>query len=124
MPDSKRLNEFLLNKGIHTKELAEKLGLTHGAVSSLRSGRNKMSFDTLKKVLELYPDLCANWLLRGEGQPNCQKNILTDSRHEMVAKEQELEMLRKYVKVQEELIVFLKKTNDELLIRLGDGEGK
>ncbi|MFA6128835.1 MAG: helix-turn-helix transcriptional regulator [Bacteroidales bacterium] len=122
MPDNKRLNEFLVSKGVHTKDLAQNLGITHGAVSSLRSGRNKMSFETLKKVLELYPDLCANWLLRGEGQPNCQKNILTDSRQEILVKEQELEMLRKYVKVQEELIDFLKKNNAELVKRVGEGK--
>jgi len=56
---------------ITTTELAEKLGVTHTAVSMMRSGKNQMRAKTLERLLQLYPDLCPRWLILGEGQSHC-----------------------------------------------------
>ena len=54
-------------KGITPSELADTIGVQRSNVTHVLKGRNKPSFQFIEKMLQIYPDLNAKWLLLGEG---------------------------------------------------------
>lgn len=64
-----RLQQFLQMENLTPARLADTMGVQRGGLSHLLSGRNKPSFDFITRLLELYPDLCIDWLLLGKGKP-------------------------------------------------------
>lgn len=68
MSVSERIVEMMDNLKISKIELSRQLDVTHSTVSNwVRSGGNVRS-DLLEKLLEIYPNLSAEWLLRGKGK--------------------------------------------------------
>lgn len=63
-----RLKLLIKSKNISQSELARKLEVTRGSVNQWLSGKLAPGHKPLMKIFELYPDLSADWLLRGEGQ--------------------------------------------------------
>lgn len=60
-------------KGISPSQLADTIGVQRSNVTHVLNGRNKPSFQFIEKMLQIFPDLNAKWLLLGEG-------IMVDSR--------------------------------------------
>lgn len=54
-------------KGISPSELADSIGVQRSNVTHVLKGRNKPSFQFIEKMLQIYPDLNAKWLLLGTG---------------------------------------------------------
>ncbi len=111
MTESERVRSWLIEKRIPNKELVVKLGLSPGAISSIVTGRNRMSIETFIRLLIAYPDLCANWLLLGDNHQRCCP-YMTDEKFEMVnKKDEEIAALKKYVELQQDLIDLMKKVS-------------
>ena len=56
--------EFIRQKEqMNASELAKKLGVEASAISHIKSGRNKPSFDFVVKILSIFPDINPDWLL-------------------------------------------------------------
>ena len=68
-----RIQQLIDYKGITAGVLAEKLEVQRSNVSHILNGRNKPGAAFLEKLLLLYPDINARWLLTGIGE------MLTDS---------------------------------------------
>lgn len=68
-----------------------------------------MSAETLKKLLDLYPDLCANWLLRGEGSCKCARLTAPEIRNEGEAKDVEIAALKELMKSKDDIIELLRR---------------
>lgn len=103
MAVNERLREWLRLKRIPNRELADGLKLTEGAVSSILSGRNNLSFNTFVKLLELYPDLCPRWILLGDDGLNesvCVKFKTTEKTEMMLL--EEIAMLKEMIEVQKD----------------------
>ena len=64
-----RLNQFLQMEELSPARFADMLGIQRSGISHLLSGRNNPSYDFLKKMLEHFPELSADWLLMGKGKP-------------------------------------------------------
>jgi len=62
-----RLQKILDNYNLNSSRLAEKLGVQRSGISHIMSGRNKPGFDFLKGILDLFPEIDANWLITGIG---------------------------------------------------------
>lgn len=62
-----RLQQILDYYNINSSRLADKLGVQRSGISHILSGRNKPGFDFLKGILDLYPEIDANWLITGKG---------------------------------------------------------
>ena len=105
MADNQRLSKWMEENKITTTELAGKLGVTHTAVSQIRSGKNQMSLKTLKLLLENYPDLCPRWLLLGEGKSHCESKEAGSIIHEH---RNYIRMMEEYISAKEEIIGMLK----------------
>jgi len=54
-------------KGISASELADSIGVQRSNVTHVLKARNKPSFQFIEKMLQIFPDLNAKWLLLGTG---------------------------------------------------------
>lgn len=62
-----RIRKFMEFKGISPSELADSIGVQRSNVTHVLKARNKPSFQFIEKLLQIYPDLNAKWLLLGVG---------------------------------------------------------
>lgn len=63
-----RIRKFIEYKGISPSELADTIGVQRSNVTHVLKGRNKPSFQFIEKLLQIYPEINAKWLLLGEGK--------------------------------------------------------
>jgi transcriptional regulator with XRE-family HTH domain len=62
-----RIRKFMEYKGISPSEFADTIGVQRSNVTHVLKSRNKPSFQFIEKMLQVYPDLNAKWLLLGTG---------------------------------------------------------
>ena len=62
-----KLEIIRANENMNASELAKKLGVEASAISHIRSGRNKPSFDFVVKILAAFPHINPDWLLLNRG---------------------------------------------------------
>ena len=62
-----KLEIIRANENMNASELAKKLGVEASAISHIRSGRNKPSFDFVVKILAAFPHINPDWLLLDRG---------------------------------------------------------
>jgi transcriptional regulator with XRE-family HTH domain len=62
-----RIKKFMEFKGISPSELADSIGVQRSNVTHVLKARNKPSFQFIEKLLQIYPEINAKWLLLGEG---------------------------------------------------------
>ena len=117
MNEGERLKGWLTERRISNVELAKKLEVSKGAVSSFLSGRNSMSMETFKKLLGIFPDLCANWVLMGDGHQSSCKPKDPEKEIQSNRKDEEIKELRKMVALQETVIELI---NDKFGLKIDD----
>ena len=95
-----RLNAFISAKGFSMKAFEESVGMSNGSLgTTIRNGQGIRS-DKLENILSVYPDLSAEWLLRGVG------SMLLDDR------EQTGGVNNKYFQMCQQLIEVRQKENE------------
>jgi len=62
-----RIKKFMEYKQISASELADNIGVQRSNVTHVLKARNKPSFQFIEKLLQIYPELNAKWLLLGTG---------------------------------------------------------
>lgn len=62
-----RIKKFMEYKGISPSELADSIGVQRSNVTHVLKNRNKPSFQFIEKMLQVYPELNAKWLILGSG---------------------------------------------------------
>jgi transcriptional regulator with XRE-family HTH domain len=65
-----RIKQYIEHKGITAGELAVILDVQRSNISHILNGRNKPGAAFIEKLLLVFPDLNARWLLTGEGIMN------------------------------------------------------
>ena len=63
----KRLGEFLRYKKVRPTQVERECGISNGLVGKAIKKQTHLSSDKLEKILSAFPDLSAEWLLRGIG---------------------------------------------------------
>ncbi|TDB60063.1 helix-turn-helix domain-containing protein [Arundinibacter roseus] len=63
-----RINELISSLNKNHKTFAESIGKSPTVIYNTVNGRNKPSFDVLEAICEIYPQVNAGWLLKGEGE--------------------------------------------------------
>lgn len=53
---------------LSASSLAKTLGVEASAISHIKSGRNKPSYDFVVKILRAFPDVSPDWLLLDQGE--------------------------------------------------------
>ncbi len=62
-----RIKELLHSKGVTINSFAKTAGVSQATINGQINGDIKISASLIYLVLETYPDISAEWLLRGEG---------------------------------------------------------
>jgi len=62
-----RLIQLLQSEGMNPTRFAERIGVQRSSISHILSGRNKPSYDFIIKILDSFPSVNPDWLLRGKG---------------------------------------------------------
>lgn len=62
-----RIKYYIAIKGMTEKGFGASLGLSQQLIHHYMSGRNRMPVEVVMRILEKYPEISAEWLLRGEG---------------------------------------------------------
>jgi transcriptional regulator with XRE-family HTH domain len=88
-----RIKEYIDYKGISPGELASLLEVQRSNISHILNGRNKPGASLIEKLLIVFPDLNARWLMTGEGsmtgvEPTSIENPKTESKPNSVVEEQ------------------------------------
>ncbi|GAB3990815.1 hypothetical protein GCM10028807_18790 [Spirosoma daeguense] len=112
-----RLQELIDALDVSVLEFARKLGEHRGEkVYHILHGRLKPRYDTIEKILIAYPQVNADWLLRGEG---LMFKIL-DSPSAAITSEERLRNVEYLLFQLNERMAVLQATNDQLLAELKD----
>ena len=64
---TKRLTILFDNYGLNASLFADKIGVQRSSISHILSGRNKPSLDFVIKILTVFPEVDASWILSGKG---------------------------------------------------------
>lgn len=62
-----RIKELLKHKGISMLQVSNACGIKQNTFSRQMSGENSFSLSTLLSIIGYFPDVSAEWLLRGDG---------------------------------------------------------
>ncbi len=62
-----RIQEILKRYNLTAARFADQLEVPRSTISHILSERNKPSLEFIQKVLDKYPEINTNWLLKGEG---------------------------------------------------------
>jgi transcriptional regulator with XRE-family HTH domain len=62
-----RIKKLMDYMGITASELADSIGVQRSNVTHVLKGRNKPSYQFIEKLLQIYPNVNAKWLILGEG---------------------------------------------------------
>ncbi len=89
-----RIKEYIDYKGISPGELAGLLEVQRSNISHILNGRNKPGASLIEKLLIVFPDLNARWLMTGEGsmtevEPTAIENPKTESKPSQVVVEEQ-----------------------------------
>lgn len=64
---TQRLNEIISYSGLSVRAFAIKCGLHQATIDKQIKGLRSVSVETLVGVLQAYPEISAEWLMRGTG---------------------------------------------------------
>lgn len=110
-----RLQELIDALNISVLEFARQLGEHRGEkVYHILHGRLKPRYDTIEKILLAYPQLNADWLLRGDGLMFKQ----LDSPSSAITTEERLRNVEFLLFQLNERVRLLQETNDRLLMEI------
>lgn len=62
-----RLKQLIKTKAGSYKKIAEVLDMSENTIEGYMRGKSKLALNFVVDVLQAYPDISAEWLLRGEG---------------------------------------------------------
>ncbi len=62
-----RIKEIIEAKNLTPSRFADHVDVPRSTISHILSGRNKPSLEVIQKILEAFPDIPAEWLVRGKG---------------------------------------------------------
>ncbi|MFK5855130.1 MAG: helix-turn-helix transcriptional regulator [Bacteroidota bacterium] len=62
-----RLKVFIHHKGLSNNKFADKVNLSSAQISQMLSGNRSFGIDKLLKIFEGFPEINAEWLIKGEG---------------------------------------------------------
>lgn len=63
-----RVNKILSDKQVSVNALSKLAGMAQTTLNTQLRGERALSVLVIVKILEIFPDISAEWLLRGEGE--------------------------------------------------------
>lgn len=63
-----RIHQFVDSQGLSIREIERTIGVTNGVISGAIKNNREIGSEKIENILQAYPQLSAEWLLRGEGE--------------------------------------------------------
>ena len=63
-----RINQFAESQGLSIRAIERAIGATNGVISGAIKNNREIGTDKVEDFLQTYPDVSAEWLLRGVGE--------------------------------------------------------
>ena len=83
MNERERIDEVRKSMNMSARQFADEIHVRPGTISNMMAGRNNPSLDVMRRIMERYPTLNPEWLIRGVGEmwrtPPGQEASLFDS---------------------------------------------
>lgn len=73
-----RVKEIITQAGLSDRAFALRCGITQNTLSRQLAGVSELSLSTINSILNNFPDVSAEWLLRGEGDMYKSQNSLLE----------------------------------------------
>ena len=73
-----RISEFIITQSLSVRAFANVCGIHQATLDKQLKGLRDVSLDTVMKIASAYPNISAEWLLRGEG-PTSRTDITSQS---------------------------------------------
>ncbi|MBQ8728557.1 MAG: helix-turn-helix transcriptional regulator [Oscillospiraceae bacterium] len=73
-----RVKEIITQAGLSDRAFALRCGITQNTLSRQLTGVSELSLSTINSILNNFPDVSAEWLLRGEGVMYKSQNSLLE----------------------------------------------
>ena len=73
-----RIKMIISWKKLSASAFADRIGVPRSTISHILSGRNNPSLDLLQKILDTFPEVRTEWLVRGNGRMLSVKETLFD----------------------------------------------
>ncbi|MCP2028730.1 phage repressor protein C with HTH and peptisase S24 domain [Flavobacterium sp. HSC-32F16] len=64
----KRIKQYLDHKGVRVRAFERVVGMSNGSFASQLKNNKTIGVDKLENILQQYPDINSEWLLRGHGE--------------------------------------------------------
>lgn len=87
-----RIKQLMQDNELGAAAFADTIGVQRSSISHVLSERNKPSLDFILKILYAYPNVSAEWLLKGTGSENVMNNPVVKQDH-LALESQEVESL-------------------------------
>ena len=87
-----RIKQLMQDNELGAAAFADTIGVQRSSISHILSERNKPSLDFILKILYAYPNVSAEWLLKGTGSENVMNNPVVKQDH-LSLESQEVESL-------------------------------
>ena len=87
-----RIKQLMQDNELGAAAFADTIGVQRSSISHILSERNKPSLDFIHKILYAYPNVSAEWLLKGTGSENVMNNPVVKQDH-LALESQEVESL-------------------------------
>lgn len=88
-----RITDLMKVYGLTVNSFASKIGGSTAKYYKLINGKSRPDFETLFSVLDKFPDVSAEWLLRGEGPMRKEDLVSKDEAFELKAENKALQNL-------------------------------
>ncbi len=98
-----RLGQYMAYAGLNDNKVTIQCGLSIGAINSARKRNMGLSYENIAKLLRVYKDLNARWLLTGEGEMLSTIESATDTELSSFLKNQNKELQDKVERLNREL---------------------
>jgi transcriptional regulator with XRE-family HTH domain len=66
--ENQRFAEYIKFKGLKQQEVAEMFDVSRQYINGIITGKDSMGMNLVRKLLDKFPDLNADWLLTGRGE--------------------------------------------------------
>lgn len=65
---NQRFTELISGLKMNTNSFAKSIGKSYTSIESICKGKAKPGFELLETILDAYPNVSADWLMKGEGE--------------------------------------------------------
>ena len=126
-----RIIDLLLSQNVSVNLFAKSSGLKQTTLSDQINGESKISAITLTALLEYFPNLSAEWLLRGEGEmlkaettplqlAEVTQELSSSNEEEIVKLQEQLDQQKEFNALQKEYVAELKERRKEYQDRVAE----